>query len=451
MAGIGWKLERMIDRDTFGSSIAAMLTGVAVTSGPWLLTTALLVLMRISAVASGITEVTSAERVITIVYAVAIVVSAPIDIVLTRFSADCVYERRCERIAAPLCRALATILVTFTGIGAIAMHFANVGLSLAIPGAILAAIVGAQWLLLSAAGGLSSPGIILRAFAAGAPVSALAWLAIVSPLELGPVGYLLGFGAGQLVTLGVLLHGILRALPEKQDESASLVEAGREYITLAIAAFAFNAGLWIDKLVVLLIGGADLASQYAALAAVAWLSIVPACAYLFVVVETSFHRRFHGFYSALHHGSSLSDLRTRVGALRGQVNRTLSQTSSVQACVTLVCLLAGPAIVGWLKLDGAPAATILWLVLGAGLQVVSFAAILLLYYFDYRAEALIASLTQLLTNAVFTLGVGISATLGAGYAASCAVTAVVSVVLLRARLPGLLPRTFQSQPDLTET
>jgi hypothetical protein len=24
-------------------------------------------------------------------------------------------------------------------------------------------------------------------------------------------------------------------------------------------------------------------------------------------------------------------------------------------------------------------------------------------------------------------------------------------VLLRARLPGLLPRTFQSQPDLTET
>ena len=452
MAGIGWKLERMIDRDTFGSSVAAMLTGVAVTSGPWLLTTGLLVLMRVSAVTSGIETVTSAERVITIVYAVAIVMSAPIDIVLTRFSADCVYERRCERIAAPLCRALAVILLTFTAMGGVAMHVAGVEPQLAVPGAVLAAIVGAQWLLVSAAGGLSSPGIILRAFAAGAPVSVIAWLGIVKPLELGPIGYLLGFGAGQVVTLAVLLWGTLRALPKEEDTSASLFEAAGEYVTLAIAALAFNAGLWVDKLVVLVIGGGDLASQYAALAAVAWLSIVPACAYLFVVVETSFHRRFHAFYSGLHEGASLTELRTRVGALREQVISTLTQTSSVQMCVTLVCLLAAPAVVGWLKLGGPPATTVLWLIVGAGLQVIAFAAILLLYYFDFRGEALIASVTQLATNTIFTLGVGApSESLGAGYTVSCAVTAAVAVALLRARLPGLLPRTFQSQPDLTET
>lgn len=452
MAGIGWKLEQLIDRDTFGSSIAAMLTGVAVTSGPWLLTTALLVLMRVSAVTAGIEEVTSAERVITIVYAVAIVMSAPIDIVLTRFSADCVYTRSCDRIAAPLCRALAVILIAFTGLGAIAMHVAGVDRSLAIPGAILAAIVGGQWLLLSAAGGLSSPGIILRAFAVGAPVSAITWLVIIGPMGMGPVGYLLGFGAGQLVTLGVLLWGTLRALPATEDTSASLLEAAREYVALAIAAFAFNAGLWVDKLMVLVAGGGDLASQYAALAAVAWLSIVPACAYLFVIVETSFHRRFHAFYSGLHEGASLADLRGRVAALREQVNKTLMQTSSVQMCVTLVCLLAAPAVVGLLELGGPPPVTVLWLVAGAGLQVVAFAAILLLYYFDFRAEALVASATQLVTNALFTLAVGApSQSLGAGYAASCAVTSLAAVVLLRSRLPGLLPRTFQSQPDLTET
>ena len=53
MAGIGWRLEKLIDRDSLGSTLGAFLTGVAVTSGPWLLTTIVLVLMRLSAVGSG--------------------------------------------------------------------------------------------------------------------------------------------------------------------------------------------------------------------------------------------------------------------------------------------------------------------------------------------------------------------------------------------------------------
>ena len=68
------------------------------------------------------------------------------------------------------------------------------------------------WLLLSAAGGLSSPGIILRAFAVGAPVSVLAASVLCRPEVLGSIGYLYGFGAGQLVTLAMLLYGTQRAL-----------------------------------------------------------------------------------------------------------------------------------------------------------------------------------------------------------------------------------------------
>src|SRR4029079_12256508 len=54
IAGIGWKLERMLDRDTLGSSAGAFLTGVAVTSGPWLLTTLALVLVRLTASGGGV-------------------------------------------------------------------------------------------------------------------------------------------------------------------------------------------------------------------------------------------------------------------------------------------------------------------------------------------------------------------------------------------------------------
>lgn len=427
-----------------------MITGVAVTSGPWLLTTALLVLMRVSAVAAGVTTVTAAERVITVVYAVVIVLSAPIDIVLTRFSADCVYERRRDRIAAPLCRVLAFGIAAFAGVGAAAMAICGAPLELALPGTILAAIVGAQWLLVSAAGGLSSPGIILRAFAVGAPASLLVWVAM-TPMSLGPAAYLYGFGVGQVVTLGFLLWGTLRALPSEEDDQASMVDAARMYWMMAAAAFAFNAGLWTDKLCVLVLEGGSVASQYAALAAVAWLSVIPACAYLFVHVETNFHRQFHGFYQSIHDGASLRELETRAASLHREVTRTLGGTAAVQATVTLVCLAVAPSVESWLGLTGTSSGTIEWLFLGAGLQVVAVSATLLLYYFDFRREALIAALTQLGTNTGFTIALGVfNVGLGAGYAAACAVTSVVSMALLLSSMPGLLPRTFRSQLALSE-
>jgi uncharacterized membrane protein len=72
----------MLARDSLGSTVGAFLTGTAVTSGPWLLTTLVLVAMHLSA--SDPAAVADAQRVITLVYAGAIVIGAPIDIVLSR-------------------------------------------------------------------------------------------------------------------------------------------------------------------------------------------------------------------------------------------------------------------------------------------------------------------------------------------------------------------------------
>jgi len=450
MAGIGWKLEALLERDSLGSAASAFLTGVAVTSGPWLLTTLVLVLMRLSAAESEITGIADAERIVTIVYAGVIVMGAPADIVLSRFAADRVYERNCAQIAAPLRRVLAVCLLVFAVAGAGAMALCDIPAPMALPGAALTAIVGGQWLLLSAAGGLSSPGIILRAFAFGAPASVLAALALSHPLVLGPTGYLYGFGAGQLVTLGLLLWGTLHALPSEEDEDARILPAFRHYWVLAAAAFAFHAGLWVDKLVIYFRAGGEVASAYAALAAVAWLSVVPACAYVFVCIETVFHRRFRAYYRALHTGASLHDLESLATELQREVGRTLRGAASVQAGVTLLCALLAPLVVAKLGLAD-HATTLRWLLVGAAAQVLALAGTLLLYYFDFRVEAFITALTQLVASGLFTFLVDAPAVhLGAGYAAACAVTCAVGVGLLRWRMGRLLEHTFQSQPYGTE-
>jgi uncharacterized membrane protein len=436
MAGIGWRLERMIDRDSLGASAGAFLTGVAVTSGPWLLTTLVLVLLRASA--EGGAQV---EQVVTVVYALVIVMSAPIDIVMSRYASDRVYEDRRDQIATPLRMVVAACLVGFGAVGALAMHALHMPPMLAVPGTVLAAVVGAQWLLLSAAGGLSSPGIILRAFAAGAPISVIAAVVLHRPELLGSLGYLYGFGVGQLVTLALLLRGTLQALPDEEDETATILPSFREYWLLAAAALAFHAGLWIDKLVVYLTEGGSAAGHYSASAALAWLSVVPACAFLFVRIETVFHRRFQAYYSALQDGAPLAALERLAATLRVEVARTLSGTAAVQLGVTLVCIPVAPWVARHLL--GGDAEALRWLMAGAGLQVVAMAATLLLYYFDFRREALLAALTQLAASAVGTVVLGPS---GAGYTVACALTCGVSVALLMRRMSGLLERTFQSQP-----
>lgn len=436
----------MLDRDTLGWSAGAFLTGVAVTSGPWLLTTLALVLVRLTA-SGTLEDVGLAERVITVVYAVVIVLSAPIDIVLSRYAADRVYERRHDQIAAPLRRVLAITLFGFGGVGAAAMAVLDPPLALAIPGALLATVVGGQWLLLSAAGGLSSPSIILRAFALGAPASVIAALGLSRIELLGQSGHLIGFALGQALTLAVLLVGTLRALPPEEDPDASIGSAFRDYWLLAVAAFAFHGGLWIDKLLAwLLYDGAE-AAGYASAAAIAWLSVVPACAFLFVQVETTFHRRFRSFYDALHGGATLSHLDDRAADLRREVEKTLRGTAVVQACVTLPCLLAAPVLSRQLGLQGTGASALPWLLLGAGPQVMALSATLLLYYFDYRGSAALAAGTQLVGNALATVAVDwLGGPLGAGYAVSCLASCLAAIALLAARMTGLLERTFQEQP-----
>src|SRR6185312_11156083 len=118
MAGIGWKLQRLIDRGSLAGTIGAYLTGVAVTSAPWLLT-------------------------------------APVHVVVSRYTADRLYDHHLEKIGGPLRWATAATLAGFAICGVLIVVLMKLPLAMAVVGAPLCAIVGAQWLMLSVGGGMT--------------------------------------------------------------------------------------------------------------------------------------------------------------------------------------------------------------------------------------------------------------------------------------------------------
>jgi polysaccharide biosynthesis protein PelG len=446
MAGIGWKLQRMIDHGSLAGTIAAYLTGVAVTSAPWLLTTAVLTSLRIVS-RHATDDFEGVERFLTVVYAVTVVLSAPIHVVVSRYTADRLYDHHVDRIAAPLRRAEALTVAGFGLIGVALVLILRMPLALALVGAPLTAIIGAQWLMLSVGGGMMSPVVLLRAFGVGAPLSLIGALAVERAAPSGGAGYLVGFAAGQLITLALLVRGVARALPTGADESARLYPAFVEYRLLAVSAFAYYVSIWADKIVVYIVKGGDAAAFYAAIAAVAWFSVIPAFAWIYVQVETAFYQRFRSFYAELEAGASLRELKQHAERISIEAKRILRGAAAVQLAATVLVVAAAPRIVAIVSLS--PDATPLFRLaaLGAGLQVFSLLEVLLLTYFDLRRDALVICGCLLVGVTALTI---VCSAIGwppvIGHLVACAITSVLGLVLVRQRLQTLVLDTFQSQP-----
>jgi uncharacterized membrane protein len=426
--------------------VGAYLTGVAITSAPWLLTTAVLTTLRVSARGHG-GDFGVVERLLTVIYAVTVVLSAPVHVVVSRYTADRLYDHHLEKIGAPLRRSLALTLVGFAAVGVVVVVAMHVPLELALAGAPLTTIIGAQWLMLSVGGGMSSPTMVLRAFALGAPLSLTGAMALDRFARLGARGYLYGFTAGQLLTLVVLIQGVARAVPGEADESARIVPAFREYWLLAASAFTYYVSIWTDKIVVYLVVGRDAAAQYAAVAALAWFSVIPAFAWIYVQIETAFYQRFRTFYGDLERGASLAQLRNGATGVAGEARRILRGAGLVQAAASGLALLAAPVVVNLAGLSPDALLPFRLAVIGAALQVMTLLEVLLLYYFDLRRDALVISALLLGAEVVLTLGAWlVDLPPAIGYAVACAVTAASGFALVRRRLGSLLVDTFQSQP-----
>lgn len=447
MAGIGWRLEHLIHRGVAGAA-AAYATGAAVMALPWVLTTAVLVTLPLL-VGRDLPGLAAALGGVNVAYAIALLVAGPVQVVVSRFAADRLYEGRRGAIPGPLFRGLALALLACAAVTAATLAALRAPVTIVLGASVLAAAVGAQWTALSAGNGLCTPGSVLVAVGSGALTSFACAAALVKVGGLGLPGFFLGLVAGQVLTLALALRGILRALPDEADEGARLAPAFGDYRALAGAGLAFNASLWVDKLLVWRLFDPLSASHYASASTLAWFSTIPCLSWIFVEVETRFHRRFHGFFRALEDGATLTDLRRRAHGLGNEAARLLRGATSAQAGVLVLLELAAGPVARRLQLPAEAVLAYRILLVAATAQAVGLLGLILLYYFDLRREAFTATSGLLAAVATLTTG-AILAGLppGAGTAAGCTLGALLIWRLVFACIPRVLEHTLLEQPGV---
>jgi len=445
VAGIGWRLERLIDAG-FSGAVAAYATGAAVMTLPWVLTTT--VLMTLSAlIGAGRADLAPAGPLVTTAFAVAMLVSGPIQIVTSRYVADRLYERRWHAIAAPLCRAIATTFMVCAVPAAAVQLLSGLPPRSALWGAALSGAVGAQWTALSVGNGLCAPTLVLGAVAAGAALSFVAAAVLATVAGLGVPGYAFGVLSGQVLTLVILLAGILRALPEDSAEDARLAPAFRDYALLALAGFAFNASLWVDKLVAWTLAGREGGALHAAASTIAWFSVIPCLAWVFVELETTFHRRFRAFFRDLEGGATLAELRRGVARLDGEARRLLHGAVTVQAAVTVFLELAADPWGRWLGLPPDAVPHYRWLLAASAALAIGLPGMILLYYFDLRRDACASALGFLLGVSILSAATSWLGLLpGVGTALGCTMGAVLTWRRVFRGVARVLENSLLGQP-----
>src|SRR6267378_7444384 len=413
---------------------------------PWVLTTAVLVSLP-AVIGRGMPGLATAGTVVNVAYAVALLVAGPIQIVISRYAADRLYEGRLRAIAAPVSRGLGTTFLLCALPTAIAILAIGLPARAAVWGAALAAAVGTQWTVLAVGNGLCSPTLVLGAVGIGSALSFVLAAALVAFADLGVPGYLFGLISGQTLTLVILLVSIFRALPDEADEGARLLPAFRDYAALAGAGLAFNASLWVDKVVALWMVGGETAALHSAASTIAWFSTIPCLAWVFVEVETTFHRRFRTFYRALEGGASLTELRGGVRTLGDEAARLLRGAVAVQAGVTVFLEFAAEPSARWLKIPPAAVLPYRFLLVASGAQAVSMLGLILLYYFDFRREACLAAVSVFLAVAAFTAAASASGLPpSVGTALGCNLGALLTWRRVLRGVDQVLEHTLLGQP-----
>lgn len=458
MAGIGFELRKLLDRGTFWSGARAYAYAGLIGSGPWVLSILGMLLVGIlcASIVVPPSLVTQFQTTVTYLVAGSLIASGGLQLVLTRYCADRLFERRPQRVLPALHGTLALLLplATLAGVG-VALWLPEVsGLYLVLALACWVALC-AVWMLAVLLSGLKRYRALVALFAAGYgstvllayPFSLLGW---------GLEGLLAAFLIGQLILLGGLWQVIVRGYPSAHWVGLDWLRQPRFYPSLWLAGTAFNLAVWADKFIFWLAPGTSVevisvlrsSPVYDVPVFLAYLAIVPGMAIFLVRIETDFVEYYDKYYDAVRGGGSLTHIQTLRDEMILTVRTGLAEIGKWQAIATLLALLAGPASFELLGLDAALLPLFYVQVIGTGLQVMILALINVLYYFDRRHDVALLTVVFFVANVVLTL---LSLALGPsfygyGFAAAALLTVALGLVRLDRCLGRIVFDTFMKQP-----
>lgn len=456
MAGIGFELRKLLDRESLSGLLQAYGYAGIISSGPWVLSILGVMILGVLSIGVVIPSFLVIQFLVSVTYlqATSLILSGPFQLLFTRFVADRLFERRQEVILPNLFGAMA--LVTWiSGVGgALVLMFLFTQESflyrlLMLGGLVTLCNIWVVGILLSS---LRAYRTVLWAFAVGYGLTVIAGLAL-RPFKIE--GLLGGFLIGQATLLFLMLGLVVRHNPGNRLIAFDLLRRSQVYAGLSLTGFFFNVGVWADKFVFWMnpltsqpiIGPLRASIIYDLPIFLAYLSIIPGMAVFLVRIEADFAEHYDALYDAIRKGAPLGRLERLKDTMVFVIRQGMYEIFKVQGMVVLLLFLAIPALLRVAGISQLYRPLLTVDVVGTGVQVLLLGILNVLMYLDQRGialglTALFAASNLLLTILTQLMG---PTFYGYGFAASVTLTSLVGLALLSRKLDRLEYETFMLQ------
>ena len=410
MAGIGFELRRLTQRDDLIGVVQGYGYAALATSGPWLFTILSLSAIVLLGMAATTPQELATFRVLIVYnFAFSLVLSGPATIVTTRYLANCIHAKDVKQAPAMMVGALALVYAVALPMVA---PFYLLHLRLEAP-IRLAAILNFMlvlgiWMVSVFLTALKNYRAVTFSFLAGMSVGILG-ASLLAPVW-AVAGMLTGFNAGLALILFTLIARVFGEYPTRAGRPFEFVGCFRGYWDLALGALAYNAAVWVDKWIMwlapereLLKSGLVSYPDYDGAMFLAYLSIVPSIAAFTLTIETGFFEKYQRFYEDIQRHVPYSRIEFNHRELIRSFLDGARNFLVLQGSVSAGAILMAPQILEWLGINFRQLAVFRLGLLGAFFHAGFLFLSIILSYFDQRRSHMAAGALFLAANGVFTL------------------------------------------------
>lgn len=408
MAGIGFELQKSLDRRTYTAYLQAYFTAMAYSSGPWICTlVALTIISAVAKPALGVKPVAEFTSILCYIYAGSLILSGPIQLMLTRFVADKLYTDDRDGILSGVLDAcvLAGGLAALGG-SAFAVR-TGLPVELEIAAVVVLVVITVMWIAMAYVTALKEYRSVTATFATGALLSVLLAVGLAREAGLSTLGLLVGFGLGHCATLAGLFAVSVREFRFDRRPSTDFLVYFVRIPGLWITGLLSNLGLWVDKLVIWGLKGIEEVPGFLSYwpydipLYLAYLSVLPSQAFFLIKIETRFDERYQRYLRAMLESPAEVVVKRKREMLEA-LSDGLSQLFKFQGVISLVLILLAPDILRALKLHTLDVLLVQGLMVAAYFHFGFLHVLVFMMYLDRRREMVEALVAFVLLSGIGT-------------------------------------------------
>jgi len=454
MAGIGFRIEKILAGDTYIDSVKAHFYSSIIFSGPWLVSILTLFLISSLSVRNlHNQQIVIFRSLIIYVYAFSLIVTGVLYLSASRYLADKLYQKDPEAFV-PVFNSLCVLIMAIQScLGWFFAGFLNVDMVTRFLAVMLYLTISLLWVVMIFLTALRDYGEITRAFVVGSVVAIAASFLLGN--YFGLRGYLCGYFAGHLLIVILLSLRIFVEFGSRRIFDWEIFNFLLNNKTLIATGLCYNLAIWIDKIVFwysprayTVLSFLHTFPDYESANFFAYLTIIPAFSIFLIQVETEFYRKYRLYYITILEKGTYSDIRKVKANMISTLRSSLLRIVVSQGLISLLAIFFAERLVGIFGFNYVIIPIFRICVLGAFLNCLLLIVILIMLYFDFKDIALKVTFIFAASNGFFTYVTSFMSLpyLGYGYALSALVSLACAYYMLDRKINRLEYLTFGLQP-----